>query len=85
MAEAIQAFQARVNTHLDEIGAAVDGIVLDVAELKRIITELQNSPGTVTPADQASLDALETRITGLSAKVKELDATTAPAEVPVPA
>ncbi len=84
MAEAIQQFAGRVNTHLDNIGASVDGVVADITELKRLIKELQDSSGGVTPADQATIDALEARIGGLAVKVKDLDEQTAPVNVPTP-
>jgi|GEM_PF-4519216 hypothetical protein len=73
MAEAIQAFAGRVNTFLDEIGTSVDGIQGDVTELKRLIKELQDSAGTVSPEDQATINALESRIGSLASKTKALD------------
>jgi ABC-type transporter Mla subunit MlaD len=73
MAEAIQAFAGRVNTFLDQIGTSVDGIQGDVTELKRLIKQLQDSAGQVTPEDQATIDAIESRIGGLAAKTKALD------------
>jgi ABC-type transporter Mla subunit MlaD len=82
MAEAIQAFAGRVNTFLDEIGASVDGVQGDVTELKRLIKQLQDSAGGVTPEDQATIDALESRISGLAAKTKTLDEQTE--NVPTP-
>lgn len=85
MAESIQSFASRVNTHLDEVGKSVDGVVADITELKRLITVLQASQGQVTPEDQATIDAIELRIAGAAARVKALDEETAPAEVPVPA
>jgi len=73
MAEAIQAFAGRVNTFLDAIGTSVDGIQGDVTELKRLIKQLQDSAGGVTPEDQATIDAIEARIGALAAKTKGLD------------
>ena len=73
MAEAIQAFAGRVNTFLDAIGTSVDGVQGDVTELKRLIKQLQDSAGGVTPEDQATIDALEARIGTLAAKAKALD------------
>lgn len=71
--------QAAFNNRMD---SAVQGIVGDVAELNRKIEELQNSPGTITPEDQALLDALEVRGDAISAKLEAIDALTPP---PVPA
>lgn len=73
MAEAIQAFAGRVNTFLDEIGTSVDGVQGDVTELKRLIKQLQDSAGQVTPEDQATIDAIEARIGALATKTKALD------------
>lgn len=84
MAEAIQQFANRVEAKFDEIGASVDGIVADVQFLKDKITELQNSAGTVTPEDQARLDAIEARIGTLAGKTAELDASTESAPAPNP-
>ena len=82
MAEPIQAFAGRVNTFLDEIGTSVDGVQGDVTELKRLIKQLQDSAGQVSPEDQATIDALETRIGALAAKTKALDEQTE--NVPTP-
>jgi len=87
---AISDYSLRVNTAFDAIGASVDAIVTsvtgvtgDIAELKRLIVELQASSGTVTPEDQALLDALETKVGSLVARseavkvsLAELDAQT---------
>jgi phage shock protein A len=69
---------------VDEIVASQTGITGDVAELKRLIAELQASPGAITPEDQALLDALTVKIDSLVSKtaatataLKELDAQTA--------
>ena len=83
MAEAIQAFAGRVNTFLDEIGTSVDGIQGDVTELKRLIKELQDSAGQVTPEDQATINAIESRIGTLAGKVKSLDEQTENVPTPV--
>jgi len=44
-----------------------------VTELKRLIKQLQDSAGGVTPEDQATIDAIEARIGALAAKTKGLD------------
>lgn len=72
----IQEFADRVNTAFDEIGTAVDGVVTDIQWLKDKITELQNTPGPISPEDQARLDALEARAAAAVTKVKALDAST---------
>jgi len=75
-------YAGRVSTHLDKIDAAHSGLSEDVAFLKAEITRIQNSAGTVTPEDQAILNAMEARISAMSDRVAALDALTPP---PVPA
>lgn len=65
-----EAFNAEQETAIDEVVAAVGGVSGDVAELNRIIKELQESSGGVTPEDQARIDALETKGAALGAKLK---------------
>lgn len=86
----ISEYSTLVNTQFDTISSAVDeivvsqdGIAQDIAFLKALILELQNSPGAITPEDQAILDSLVARITGLVTKttavseaLKALDAST---------
>jgi len=67
-----------------EIGTAVDGIVGDVAELNRMIAELQNSPDRVTAEDQARIDALQSAGLALAGRVKDADALTPPVAPPTP-
>lgn len=81
---AISDFNAKVSASFDKLGTAVDGVVADVAFLKDQIAKLQNSPGTITPEDQATLDALQARADALSAKVSDLDAATDSSAVPTP-
>lgn len=84
MAEAISSFAARVNTSFDKIGASVDGLVGDVDTLKKKIEELQNSSGSITPEDQALLDAIEARANTVGDKLAALDAATENAPAPNP-
>jgi methyl-accepting chemotaxis protein len=80
--EAIQSFSARVKASFTAIGTSVDGIVSDVTELKRKIEELQASPGTLTPEDQAALDEIESMVGATASKLADLDAATATAPAP---
>ena len=59
-----------------EIGAAIDGIVADVAELNRIISELGD--GT-TEEQEAKMDELTAAGAALVARVKAADELTPPA------
>lgn len=75
---AISDFQTRVNAKLEAIGTGIDGIDGDVKFLKEQIAALQASVGTVTPEDQAIIDAMEARIGTLADRVTAVDAETAP-------
>ena len=70
---AIKEFSEKVTTAFDEIGASVDGVAADVTALKAKIDELQNSPGSITPEDQALLDQIQAKATDVANKVKSLD------------
>lgn len=80
----ISDFAAKQNAFNDRQATAIDGLVGDVKSLNDKIEELQNSPGAITPEDQALLDALEVRADAMTAKIEALDAQTPPA-VPNPA
>lgn len=81
----ISDYSDRVNAKLDSLATSVDGVVADVASLKKKIDDLQNSPGTITPEDQKLLDDIQSRVTSLADKVKTLDeATESPVEPPTP-
>jgi hypothetical protein len=76
-------FGDRVQASFDAISAAVDETKTKVDAIIALITTLQNSPGQITPADQATLDKIEASAKDLAAKVKVLDdATAAPPTVP---
>jgi hypothetical protein len=53
---------------LDAISSTLDGIVTGIAALDALITQLQNSPGTLSAADQAALDAIQASSQALVAK-----------------
>lgn len=74
---AISDYSLRVNTAFDAIGSSVDamvdsvaGVAGDIAELKRLIAELQTNPGPITPEDQALLDALESKVNSLVSRTE---------------
>lgn len=81
---AISDYAGRVSTAFDKISTAVDGVVDDVAFLKEEIVKLQNSPGPITPEDQATLDGLEARANTTVAALEALDAATARPPTPPP-
>ena len=82
--EAIQQFSARVAAAFGRIGTSIDGIHSDITQLKQLITDLQNSPGAISPEDQAALDVIETLATSLETRVSALDAETGTAPAPNP-
>ena len=84
-------FNAQSDAALDKITTAQTGLAGDIAELNRKITELQNSAGEVTPADQAIIDDLQARAAALTTRtqaiadaLEALDALTPPAVPDVP-
>lgn len=80
---AISVFAERQNAFNGRVDQAVEGLVADVAALKAQIAELQSTPGTVTPEDQALLDGIEVRTAAIAVKLEALDALTPPV-VPQP-
>lgn len=79
---ALSDYTQRVNTHLDKLDTGLAGLTTDIQELKTLIEKLQNSPGPITPEDQALLDALEARVKSAADKAAALDAETPPTPPP---
>ncbi len=75
---AISDFATKQNAFNDRIDTAIADLQGDVQNLNDTITQLQNSPGTITPDDQALLDAIQTRTEGVTTKLEALDALTPP-------
>lgn len=75
---AISDFAAKQTTFNDQMDTAVSGLTDDVKNLNDQIAELQASPGTVTPEDQALLDGITARAQGIADKLTALDALTPP-------
>lgn len=75
----ISEFATKQNEFNDRIDTAVAGLQSDIDLLNEEIKKLQESPGEITPEDQASLDALEQRGAAIAAKIEALDALTPPA------
>lgn len=86
-----KSFNERQSTAIDSAVASVTGptgLESDINGLYAKIKELQDSPGTITPEDQAILDealakgeALSTKAEAVSEALNKLDALTPP---PVP-
>lgn len=75
---AISEFAAKQTAFNDRQDAAVSGLTQDVTELKDEILKLQNTPGNVTPEDQALLDSIQARAEAITTKLEALDALTPP-------
>ena len=89
-AAAQRAYNTAQATAIDGLVSSLAGVTQDVVDLQAKIVELQNSPGTLTPADQANLDemqadgaALVTRLQGVQSALGALDAQNPPT-VPTP-
>ena len=80
---AISEFAAKQDAFNNRLGAAIDGIVADVASLNAKIEELQNTQGQITPEDQALLDSLQAKGEQLATALEAVDALTPPV-VPIP-
>ncbi len=76
---AISDFAASVQTGFDAVSADLDAIIAGIANLDALITQLQNSPGQITPADQALLDQIQTNVAGLKAKADSVNVQPPPA------
>ncbi len=57
-----------IKAELDAAVATGAKVAAGVADLLKIITDFQSAPGTISPADQATLDALETRAKSLDSQ-----------------
>jgi hypothetical protein len=75
---AISDFAVKQNAFNDRIDASITGVRADVTGLNDLILRLQNSPGPISPEDQASLDSLQVRGEAITAKLEALDALTPP-------
>lgn len=76
---AISDFATKQNAFNARLDTAIAGVTSDVAALNAKIEELQNTPGAITPEDQALLDEIETRSDAITTKMEALDALTPPA------
>lgn len=65
---AIGDFAASVQQSFDAISTDLDTITAGITSLDALITQLQNSPGSITPQDQALLDQIQTNVKALKEK-----------------
>ena len=71
-ADKVDAFQKDQSDAIDALGVSLGGLTGDVASLKQQIIDLQNSPGPVTPEDQARLDKIQATAEAAATKSKAL-------------
>ncbi len=80
---AIQAFATAEGALLTSIAAALTNIATGVLALDALITTLQNSTGTISAADQATLDAMQKQSQALVTQVNAISTTPPGGTVPV--
>ena len=69
---AISDYVAKQKAHNDAVSSDLDTIQTAIGALNDKIAQLQNSPGQITPADQALLDGIEQDGQALQAKADAL-------------
>ena len=79
----VQTFAAAVKANLAASQAALTGIAAGIVNLDTLITNFQNSPGTLSPADQQSLDDIQTASQALLAQAQAISTTPPGTTVPV--
>lgn len=80
----ISDFAATTNAFMNTLGTAIENIAQDIAALKATIETLQNSPGAMTPEDQALLDQAQAQLEAMATRAQEIDAMTPPVAVEEP-
>ena len=75
MSSQIQDWAAQEQADLTAISNTLDTIVTGVAALDKLITDFQNSPGTLSAADQAALDAIKAASGALVSKAQAISVT----------
>jgi hypothetical protein len=75
---AISDFAAKQTAFNTDLSNQLDALQTDITALNTKITTLQNSPGQISAADQATLDSLVTAGTALQAKADALATMEAP-------
>jgi len=72
---AITDWAAKEQADLTAISGQLTTIAAGIAKLDAMITALQASPGTLSPSDQAALDAIEAQSAALATAAKAIDLT----------
>ena len=76
---------ADMSAFLDRLDTATTALEADWKAVQDFITTLQNSPGTFSPADQTTMDALEARVSQAVTRQEALANLEAPKIPPAPA
>ncbi len=79
----IMDWAAQEQAALAATSTSLDGVVVGVAALDAMIQAFQNSPGVLSPEDQAALDAITSVSGALAAKAAAIS-TTPPSATPPP-
>ena len=79
---AISDYAAKQAAYNTAVSSDLDAIQAQITTLNTLITTLQDSAGTVTPEDQATIDSLQAAGTALATKADTLAGKTPPV-VPV--
>lgn len=66
---------AQEQADLTAISSTLDTVVTGIAALDKLITDFQNSPGTLSAADQAALDAIKAASGALVTKASAISVT----------
>ena len=80
--EAIDNFATAVQANFDKLSTDLDNLAKGIADLDTLIQNLQNSPGTLGPSDQAALDKIVAASSALVTKTEAIS--TAPPVPPTP-
>jgi capsule polysaccharide export protein KpsE/RkpR len=81
---AISDFAAQQATYNAQMDASIADIQTEVAALQAEIVTLQAAPGVISPADQASLDAIQAHSQTVATQLAALDTSAAPVVPVVP-
>jgi predicted metal-dependent enzyme (double-stranded beta helix superfamily) len=75
---------AQEQADLTAISNTLDTVVSGIAALDALITQFQNSPGTLSPSDQAALDGIQAASKALVTKSSAISVTPPVPTPPVP-
>lgn len=73
VSESLKTYADATTQYQDAQDVAITEVGTEIKALNDLITQLQNSPGQITPADQALLDQLQQRGQGLTQKIQALE------------